>query len=100
MLTEMTSETARLEAAASGADVEVLLEEQRRAVPLGRFGTAAELGEMVAWIASDASSFTTGASSTSRRNECLLLRCPAMIPGSQRRCAPSSRRYPGASRAR
>jgi len=62
MLTEMTSETARLEAAASGADVEVLLEEQRRAVPLGRFGTAAELGEMVAWIASDASSFTTGAS--------------------------------------
>ena len=62
MLTEMTSETARLEAAARGADVEVLLEEQRRAVPLGRFGTAAEMGEMVAWIASDASSFTTGAS--------------------------------------
>ena len=62
MLSEMTSETARLGAAARGADVETLLEEQRRAVPLGRLGTAAELGEMVAWIASDASSFTTGAS--------------------------------------
>jgi NAD(P)-dependent dehydrogenase (short-subunit alcohol dehydrogenase family) len=62
MLTEMTLETVRLEAAASGADVDVLLEERCRAVPLGRLGSAAELGEMVAWIASDASSFTTGAS--------------------------------------
>ena len=62
MLTEMTLETVRLEAAATGADFEALLEERCRAVPLGRLGSAAELGEMVAWIASDASSFTTGAS--------------------------------------
>ena len=62
MLTEMTFETLRLEAAATGADFEALLAERCRAVPLGRLGSAAELGEMVAWIASDASSFTTGAS--------------------------------------
>jgi NAD(P)-dependent dehydrogenase (short-subunit alcohol dehydrogenase family) len=62
MLTEMTRETIRLEAQASGADWEELFEARGRAVPLGRFGTAAELGEMVAWIASDQASFTTGAS--------------------------------------
>jgi NAD(P)-dependent dehydrogenase (short-subunit alcohol dehydrogenase family) len=62
MLTEMTRETVRLQAAATGVDAVDVLESQRLAVPLGRLGTPAELGEMVAWIASDASSFTTGAS--------------------------------------
>ena len=62
MLTEMTRESVRLEAQASGADWEDLIEAQSRAVPVGRFGTAAELGEMVVWIASDQASFTTGAS--------------------------------------
>ncbi len=62
MLSEMTRETARLDADATGDDVEAVLEAQRRAVPVGRLGTAAELGEMVAWIASDGASFTTGAS--------------------------------------
>jgi NAD(P)-dependent dehydrogenase (short-subunit alcohol dehydrogenase family) len=62
MLTEMTRETVRLQALASGSDAAELLESQAAAVPLGRLGTADELGEMVAWIASDRSSFTTGAS--------------------------------------
>jgi NAD(P)-dependent dehydrogenase (short-subunit alcohol dehydrogenase family) len=62
MLTEMTRETVRLEAEASGVDWEELIAAQGRAVPVGRFGTASELGEMVAWIASDQASFTTGAS--------------------------------------
>lgn len=62
MLTEMTRATVRLEAEATGTDWQELVVAQGRAVPVGRFGTAAELGEMVAWIASDAASFTTGAS--------------------------------------
>jgi NAD(P)-dependent dehydrogenase (short-subunit alcohol dehydrogenase family) len=62
MATEMTRESVRHEARASGADPDELLAAQTRAVPLGRMGTAAELGEMVAWIASEQSSFTTGAS--------------------------------------
>ena len=62
MLTEMTRQTVRLEAEATSADWATLLEEQSRAIPVGRYGSAADLGEMVAWIASDRSSFTTGAS--------------------------------------
>ena len=62
MLTEMTRQTVRLEAQAANTDPEMLFEEQSRAVPVGRYGTAADLGEMVAWIASSHSSFTTGAS--------------------------------------
>jgi NAD(P)-dependent dehydrogenase (short-subunit alcohol dehydrogenase family) len=62
MATEMTRESVRREAAASGADPDELLAAQTRAVPLGRMGSPAELGEMVAWIASGQSSFTTGAS--------------------------------------
>ena len=62
MLSEMTLQTVALEAAATGADRHALLEAHAAAVPVGRLGTPAELGEMVAWIASDSSSFTTGAS--------------------------------------
>jgi NAD(P)-dependent dehydrogenase (short-subunit alcohol dehydrogenase family) len=62
MRTRMTAGTVRLEAATSGRDEADVLAEQVRAVPLGRLGEPAELGEMVAWIASDACSFTTGAS--------------------------------------
>ena len=62
MATEMTRETVRQQAQASGADAGELLASQTRAVPVGRLGTAADLGEMVAWIASGRSSFTTGAS--------------------------------------
>jgi NAD(P)-dependent dehydrogenase (short-subunit alcohol dehydrogenase family) len=62
MLTTMTRETVRLEAEATGADAEELLAATARAIPVGRLGTPAELGEMVAWIASERSSFTTGAS--------------------------------------
>jgi NAD(P)-dependent dehydrogenase (short-subunit alcohol dehydrogenase family) len=62
MRSRMTSESARLEAAASGEDPAALLAAQALAVPMRRLGEARELGEMVAWIASDACSFTTGAS--------------------------------------
>ena len=62
MLTEMTREAVRREARSTGADPDELLAAQTRAVPVGRMGSAAELGEMVAWIASERSSFTTGAS--------------------------------------
>lgn len=62
MLTEMTRRTVRLEADATGADATQLLEAQGRTIPVGRYGTAADLGSMVVWIASDQSSFTTGAS--------------------------------------
>jgi NAD(P)-dependent dehydrogenase (short-subunit alcohol dehydrogenase family) len=62
MLTEMTRKTVRLEAEATGVDSAQLLEAQGRAVPVGRYGTAADLGAMLVWIASDQSSFTTGAS--------------------------------------
>jgi NAD(P)-dependent dehydrogenase (short-subunit alcohol dehydrogenase family) len=62
MLTKMTRDTVRLEADATGRDSAQLLEEQGRAVPVGRYGTAADLAAMVVWIASDQSSFTTGAS--------------------------------------
>jgi NAD(P)-dependent dehydrogenase (short-subunit alcohol dehydrogenase family) len=62
MLTEMTRESVRLQARSSGTDADELLAAQARAVPVGRMGTPAELGAMVAWIASEQSSFTTGAS--------------------------------------
>ena len=62
MLTEMTRKTVRLEADATGAYSEQLLEAQGRAIPVGRYGTAADLAAMVVWIASEQSSFTTGAS--------------------------------------
>jgi NAD(P)-dependent dehydrogenase (short-subunit alcohol dehydrogenase family) len=45
-----------------GADVEQLIEEHARSIPLGRMGTADDMGAMAAWIASDDASFTTGAS--------------------------------------
>ncbi len=81
MLTEMTRETVRLEADATGADSAHLLEAQGRAIPVGRYGTAADLGAMVVWIASDQSSFTTGASVQPHgRNECLLLK---KVPASE-----------------
>lgn len=45
-----------------GTDVEALIEAHAKSIPLGRMGTAEDMGAMAAWIASDDASFTTGAS--------------------------------------
>jgi 3-oxoacyl-[acyl-carrier protein] reductase/sorbitol-6-phosphate 2-dehydrogenase len=43
------------------ADRDKLIAEKAKSIPLGRMGTADDMGAMVAWIASDDASFTTGA---------------------------------------
>ena len=61
MMTDMTRAGFGEAAAAAGADVEELLKDKAASIPLGRLGTAADMGTMFAWIASDDSKFTTGA---------------------------------------
>lgn len=61
MLTQMTEK-----AISGAAETEGLSAEQKMkdyidtSIPIGRFGTAADMGKMVTWLASDESSFTTG----------------------------------------
>jgi NAD(P)-dependent dehydrogenase (short-subunit alcohol dehydrogenase family) len=62
MLTEMTRTSVRDEAEALGRSEEEMLFERGESVPVGRLGTPDDIGAMVAWIASDESAFTTGAS--------------------------------------
>jgi NAD(P)-dependent dehydrogenase (short-subunit alcohol dehydrogenase family) len=63
MLTAMTRESIRIEAARAGwEDPDEMLAERGRALPLGRLGTPDDVGAMAAWLASDEASFTTGAS--------------------------------------
>jgi NAD(P)-dependent dehydrogenase (short-subunit alcohol dehydrogenase family) len=50
------------EAKAAGRDVDEMIAEKAAALPLGRMGTPEDMGAMVAWVASDAAAFTTGAS--------------------------------------
>jgi NAD(P)-dependent dehydrogenase (short-subunit alcohol dehydrogenase family) len=50
------------EAKEAGRDPETMIAEKAAALPLGRMGTPEDMGNMVAWIASDAAAFTTGAS--------------------------------------
>jgi 3-oxoacyl-[acyl-carrier protein] reductase len=61
MVTDMMrvgfAETAR----AVGRDVEEMIREKAESIPLGRMGTAEDMGNMVAWIASDEACYTTGA---------------------------------------
>jgi NAD(P)-dependent dehydrogenase (short-subunit alcohol dehydrogenase family) len=61
MMTDMTRTGFGQAAAAAGVDVQKMLAEKAASIPLGRMGTAADMGTMFAWIASDDSQFTTGA---------------------------------------
>jgi NAD(P)-dependent dehydrogenase (short-subunit alcohol dehydrogenase family) len=61
MLTDMTRASFRAEADQTGADPEQMLRERGLALPAGRLGTPEDVGYMAAWLASDESSFTTGA---------------------------------------
>lgn len=65
-LTDMLEERFRLEAENKGLPPEAasaLIDEFAAAtIPVGRIGTAADVGSIVSWIASDAASFSTGAS--------------------------------------
>jgi NAD(P)-dependent dehydrogenase (short-subunit alcohol dehydrogenase family) len=45
----------------TGGDRDRMIEEHAKSIPLGRMGTAEDMGAMAAWIASDDASFTTGA---------------------------------------
>jgi len=56
-------------AAATGADPARLLAEKAASNPLRRFGNAEHTGLTFAWIASDDSRFTTGASLNLTRGE-------------------------------
>jgi NAD(P)-dependent dehydrogenase (short-subunit alcohol dehydrogenase family) len=62
MLTNMTRTGFGEAAAAAGADVETMLADKAASIPARRFGTPEDMGLMFAWIASDESRFTTGAS--------------------------------------
>jgi NAD(P)-dependent dehydrogenase (short-subunit alcohol dehydrogenase family) len=42
-------------------DRDKMIADKAKSIPLGRMGTAEDMGAMVAWIASDDACFTTGA---------------------------------------
>jgi NAD(P)-dependent dehydrogenase (short-subunit alcohol dehydrogenase family) len=41
--------------------VDEMIREKAESIPLGRMGTAEDMGNMAAWIASDEAAYTTGA---------------------------------------
>ena len=45
----------------AGADRDELIAAHAASIPLGRMGTADDMGRMAAWIASDDAGYTTGA---------------------------------------
>jgi len=61
MDTEMTRGVFAGAAAERGIPLADMLAEKAASIPLGRLGTPADVGKMVAWLASDSASFTTGA---------------------------------------
>jgi NAD(P)-dependent dehydrogenase (short-subunit alcohol dehydrogenase family) len=61
MVTDMMRTGFGEAAAAAGRDVEELIREKAESIPLGRMGTAEDIGNMAAWIASDEACYTTGA---------------------------------------
>ena len=61
MLTDMTRTGFGEAAQTAGRDVGEMLAEKADSIPLGRMGTADDMGNIVAWIASDEACYTTGA---------------------------------------
>ena len=60
MDTEMTRAGFEDVGQSSGQSADELIKAKARAIPLGRLGTPDDMAAMVAWLASDAASFTTG----------------------------------------
>jgi NAD(P)-dependent dehydrogenase (short-subunit alcohol dehydrogenase family) len=71
MLTDQMRSSFRDLARAAGGDVEALIREKADAMPLGRLGAPEDAGAMVAWLASDDASFTTGAALNLTGGECV-----------------------------
>jgi NAD(P)-dependent dehydrogenase (short-subunit alcohol dehydrogenase family) len=61
MVTDMMRTGFGEAAQAAGRDVNELIAEKAASIPLRRMGTAEDMGNMVAWIASDEACYTTGA---------------------------------------
>jgi NAD(P)-dependent dehydrogenase (short-subunit alcohol dehydrogenase family) len=62
MVTDMMRTGFGQTAERTGGDVEQMIKDHAESIPLGRMGTAEDMGAMAAWIASDDASFTTGSS--------------------------------------
>ncbi|ASV87951.1 NADH(P)-binding family protein (plasmid) [Ochrobactrum quorumnocens] len=58
--TDRTTRLDALDAAERGVDTEVIAAESQREIPAGRYGTAEEFGEVVAFLASKAASYVNG----------------------------------------
>lgn len=58
--TERQMELARHRADADGVSLEEVMAKRARSIPLGRLGEPIEIGEVVAWLASDRASYVTG----------------------------------------
>jgi NAD(P)-dependent dehydrogenase (short-subunit alcohol dehydrogenase family) len=61
MMTNMTRTGFGEGAAAAGRDADEMIREKAESIPLRRLGTAEDIGNMAAWIASDEACYTTGA---------------------------------------
>lgn len=72
MITDMTRTGFGQAAESAGRDRDEMLEEKAASIPLGRLGTAEDMGAMVAFIASDDAKFTTGASFNLTGGECVF----------------------------